>query len=98
MNMLRCTSRALAAVVAAAIGLTFTCPVQAVEGQSKDRALKVKSEKSEMAFPVSADATIVAQDEKAVSLGDLKVGEQVRVDYAEENGVMVAQHITVKEK
>ena len=108
-------NRLLAVAVAAAIGLNFTCPVQAVEGKGEDRTtgffvgtistieletrtLKVKSATSKMTFVVAEDAKIVGRDSKEESLSDLKVGEEVTVDYAEENGIIVAHRITLTER
>jgi len=75
---------------------SFEGAIKSIELET--RALTVKSAKSEMSFPVAADAKIVGKDKKEASLGDLKVGETVRVDYAEENGLLVAHQITLKQK
>jgi len=60
------------------------------------RMLHVKSEKSEMTFVVAADAKIIGVDQKELALGDLKVGNEVTVDYTEEGGAYVAHTITLK--
>src|SRR2546422_14571 len=61
------------------------------------RMLQVKSEKSEMTFAVAPDAKIIGADKRELSLGDLKAGDEVTVDYTEDDGLYVAHTITLKE-
>jgi len=60
------------------------------------RMLQVKSEKSEMTFVVAPDAKIIGADKKELTLGDLKAGDEVTVDYTEDEGVYMAHTITMK--
>jgi hypothetical protein len=60
------------------------------------RTLRVKSEKSDMTFVVAPDARIIGADREELSLADLKAGDEVTVDYTQENGLYVANTITVK--
>lgn len=64
----------------------------------KTRMLKIKNESSEMTFRVAEDAQIFGRDNKEISLSDLKTGDEVTVDYAQEDSVMVAHRITLTEK
>jgi hypothetical protein len=62
----------------------------------KARTLKVKSDSSSMTFAVSKDAKIATGDKAEASLGDLKAGDDVKVQYETEKGVHVALHISPK--
>jgi len=64
----------------------------------KTRTLKVKSESSSMAFYVPREATIIVRQDEKAQLSDLTVGDKVRVDYAEQNGIYVAAEIELNEK
>src|SRR5438105_4440104 len=61
------------------------------------RSLGVKNTTSAMLFKVAADAKIIGADKKTLALTDLKVGQEVTVDYTREDGLAVAHTITLKE-
>jgi len=61
------------------------------------RMLDVKGATSSMTFSVAADAKIYGADKKELTLPDLKVGQEITVDYALINGLAVAHTITLKE-
>src|SRR5437867_683425 len=89
----------LACVVRADTGKTtgfFMGKIASIELPT--RILKVENPTSAMTFVVAEDAKIIGSGQKELKLGDLKVGDEVTVDYTEEDGLMVAHTITVKEK
>ncbi|MCG3149535.1 MAG: hypothetical protein PCFJNLEI_02998 [Verrucomicrobiae bacterium] len=61
------------------------------------RILIAKGATSSMTFTVAADAKIFGPDKKELKLTDLKVGQEVTVDYDLINGLAVAHTITLKE-
>ena len=72
----------------------FVGKIQSLDVPS--RMLQVKSEKSEMTFAIAPDAKITGADNKELTLADLKAGDEVTVDYTEQDGFYVAHKITVK--
>jgi hypothetical protein len=60
------------------------------------RTLQVRSEESAMMFVVAADAKIIGADQRELMLADLRLGDEVTVDYVATENVYVARTITVK--
>ena len=74
----------------------FTGTIESLD--VKVRTLQVKSQSSHMTFEVAKDAKIETQAKKEASLKDLKVADEIRIEYAVVKGVNIAQKITPKEK
>lgn len=71
-----------------------------VEADTKASTLSVRkvtnTVKDAKTFHVAADAKITGLDKKAITLGDLKPGEKVTVDYTGHDKVLTASAIVVE--
>lgn len=72
----------------------FWGEVSHLDSTAKTLAVKPNSGKQEMTFTLAPDAKIM-QGSKAKSLAELKVGERVKVSYADEGSTHRAQRIEV---
>jgi hypothetical protein len=77
-------------------GGAFMGTIESVD--AKARTLKVKNESSSMTFEVAKEAKIATSDKKSASLSDLKVGDEVKVEYHVAKGLNVAHQIAPKQK
>ena len=93
---LSCVSALSAAEEKAEKSGNFTGTIESID--VKVRSLQAKSQSSHMTFEVAKDAKIETQAKKEASLKDLKVADEIRVEYTVVKGVNVAQKITPKEK